>query len=106
MFWNLELQGQDNALLASNLRGHLYFPADLCTTIAKLESNGAPEGSDLYFSADAECLLGEEKESGSNINHNSLQNSNDSQEQTAVFGHTTGTTDHRQVVNIQGAISV
>lgn len=68
LFWNLELQGQDNALLASNLKGHLYFPAGLCTIIAKLESNSAPEGSDLYFSAAAECLVGEEKESGYNIN--------------------------------------
>jgi len=62
----------------------------LCTTIAKLESNSAP---DLYFStAAAACLVGEEKASGNNTKHNSFQNSSDSREQPAVVGHTTGTT--------------
>ena len=106
MFWNSELQGQDNALLASNLKGHIYFPAGLCTTIAKLESNSAPEGSDLYLGAAAECLVGEEKESGNNIKPNSLQNANDSQEYTAGFGHTAETTGQMRVVNIHDAISV
>lgn len=47
-----------------------------------------------------------EKESDKNIYHNSLQNSNDSQEQAAMFGHTTDTIDQMWVVNIHGAISV
>lgn len=59
-------------------------------TMAKLESNSASEGSDLYFSAPPESLVDEEKKTGSNINHNSRQNSNHSQEQAAVFGHKQG----------------
>lgn len=103
----MELQGQDNALLAPNLRSRLYFPAGSRTIIAEQRTlgNNSAEGPGWYFSIAAERLVGE-KESDKNIYHNSLQNSNDSQEQAAMFGHTTDTIDQMWVVNIHGAISV
>lgn len=46
------------------------------------------------------------KKRSQDITSTSLQNSNNSQEQDTVFGHTTGTTDQMQVVHVHGAISV